>query len=434
MISSVYATIDRTRDRMRFYDIVILASLLWFMIQFFRFSFPPLFDTFQTEFGVSNTATGLLFSVLMLCYSISQFPTGVLSDSYGKIEVITISMVGLSIGALLVVISPTFVLITVAAGVIGAMSGAHKTIAVPLLSNQYKTQTGFALGLFETIGQLGGAVAPLVVIALFALILPWQTIFVLSATVCLVLSWLFYRRVRQKMTAQPSEYAAGDEPVESVDERIESSDAEAATEPSQSMIHQYVGAMRNTRLVIFVLATIGFTFTWNGVSSFLPLFLLTEGNLSATLAGVVYSLVFVTSFGQIVTGDLSDRVGRVPLSLVLVVIVIAAITILLVFDGFVILIVATIMLGIGLHGFRPVRDAYFVELMPADIEAGLFGFLRMIKTSVGAIAPIFVGYVSDVANFTYAFGGLLFMSVFSFVCLTVLLVGSSTMSADEQTA
>lgn len=407
----------RTKNFLIVYDIVLLASLLWFMVQFFRFAFPPLFETFQMQFGVSNTATGLLFSVLMLFYSLSQFPAGVLSDKYGKVEIITISVAGLSFGAILVLLAPTFALITLAAAVIGVMSGAHKTISVPLLSNRYEDQTGFALGLFESIGQLGGAIAPIVVVVAFTLLFPWQTVFAFGTIISILLGVLFYLRVDDGSRGSSDSEDPRTDPKTS---RGDQTDALQRKTDTVTNTRRYITAIADAKLILFLSAAFGFTFTWNGISSFLPLFLIDEKNLSNSFAGILYSGIFFVSFSQIITGDLSDKIGRIRLSILLVVVVIVGLGSLLIFSDIVVLVVATIALGIGLHGFRPVRDAYLVDLMPADIEGGLFGLVRTVKTGVGAIAPIFVGYVSDVASFSGAFCGLLLASLFSFVCLLLL--------------
>ena len=380
------------------------------MVQFLRFAFPPLFETFQAQFGVSNTATGLLFSILMLCYSLSQFPSGVLSDQYGKIEVITLSVLGLSIGAILVVVAPTFTLIVLSAAMIGAMSGAHKTISVPLLSHSYQDRTGFALGLFETIGQLGGGVAPIVIVIIFALFLPWQTVFIIGSAVCILLGILFYVRVTTDETDSESLKDSESSSRDDIEDRT----------AIENSTQQYLGTLKDVNLVLFVLVTLGFTFAWNGISSFLPLFLITEKGISSSLAGLLYSMIFFAGIIQIVTGDLSDRFGRVQLSIVLFGTMIFGLGSLLLSDVVSVLAIATVILGVGIHGFRPVRDAYLIELMPEDVEGGLFGLLRTVKTGVGSVAPIFVGFVSDIVSFTVAFSGLLVAMVLAVTCLLLM--------------
>lgn len=48
-------TWDRTVGAAWTYRLVVSVSLLWFVVQFLRYVFPPLFGTFQSVYGVSNT-------------------------------------------------------------------------------------------------------------------------------------------------------------------------------------------------------------------------------------------------------------------------------------------------------------------------------------------------------------------------------------------
>lgn len=151
---------NRTLEAVRVYYLVILVSLLWFMVQFLRFVFPPLFETFQTAYDISNTETGLLFTSIMLSYSAVQFPSGILGDRIGLPAVILGGATVFTGAALLVAVSPTFLVLALAAMLIGLGTGPHKTVAIPLLSRRYIDHPGRVLGVMDTVGQLGGMAAP----------------------------------------------------------------------------------------------------------------------------------------------------------------------------------------------------------------------------------------------------------------------------------
>ena len=126
----------RLLETVRLYRLVALVSLLWFMVQFLRFVFPPLFETFQSTYGVSNTQTGVLFTGLMLSYAAVQFPSGVLGDRFGLPTVIFAGAAVFTVAALLVAASPSFLVLAFAAMLIGFGTGPHKTVAIPLLSRR----------------------------------------------------------------------------------------------------------------------------------------------------------------------------------------------------------------------------------------------------------------------------------------------------------
>lgn len=371
----------------RAYDLVIIVSLLWFMVQFLRFVFPPLFETFQGLYGVSNTHTGILFTAMMLAYSAVQFPAGVLGDRVGRPFVILAGTTVFTGAALVAAASPTFLVLLAAAVLIGLATGPHKAVAIPLLSSQYPDRTGRALGAMDTIGQFGGMVAPLVVV-LFLAVFAWQGVFILGAVLSTLFGLLFYLRIRDDDELH----------VRGVETPRES-DADADEEGDVS----YISVFSDPSLLVFMVVTMLFTFAWNGLSSFFPLFLTAEKGVTEGVAGALYSLLFVASVSQAVTGDLSDRVGRLRVGVLLFLAMFLGVSALLVVDALVGIVAITLIVGVGFHGFRPVRDSYLMDVIPDSIGGGTLGVIRTGMTAVGALAPAITGYLSDTVGFTIAF-------------------------------
>lgn len=371
---------------LREYDLVLIVSLLWFMVQFLRFVFPPLFETFQGLYSVSNTHTGLLFTAMMLAYSSVQFPAGVLGDRHGHPFVILIGTAVFGGAALVAAASPNFLIIFGAAALIGLATGPHKAVAIPMLSSQYPDRTGRALGAMDTIGQFGGMVAPLVVI-FFLAVFVWQGVFVLGAVLSFLCGILFYIRVRSDNTLH-----------------VRSVESSTDTNFSSDETVSYATAFADRRLLVFMLVTMLFTFAWNGLSSFFPLYLATEKGLTGGAAGTLYSLLFAVSVSQAVTGDLGDRVGQLRVSVLLFLAMFLGVILLLVADSVVVLVGVTLLVGVSFHGFRPVRDSYLMDNIPENIGGGTLGVIRTGMTAVGAVAPAIIGFLSDTAGFDIAFG------------------------------
>lgn len=89
----------------------------------------------------------------------------------------------------------------------------------------------------------------------------------------------------------------------------------------------------DSELLVFVFVTVSFTFAWNGFSAFFPLFLAEEKELSDSTASISYSLLFIASFSQTVTGDLSDRIGQLQVGSSLFIIILGGILSLIVVDN-----------------------------------------------------------------------------------------------------
>lgn len=380
-----WGDINRIWATIRTYDLVIIVSLLWFMVQFLRFVFPPLFETFQGIYGISNAQTGLLFTVIMLAYSTVQFPAGVLGDRLGRPFVILLGTTVFTCAAVAVAASPNYQILLGAAALIGFTTGPHKAVAIPMLSHQYPDSTGRTLGIMDTVGQFGGMVAPLVVVV-FLTTFVWQGVFILGAVLSAIFGVAFFIYVLADKELQ----------IWGIDHSRKTTSIDSKT--------SYVSVFTDINMITFLLVAMLFTFAWNGLSSFFPLFLIDQKGFSEGVAGILYSLLFVASVSQTVTGDLSDRVGRLSVAGVLFILMSLGITGLVVAETRMTIAVITLLIGIGFHGFRPVRDSYLMDVIPDDIGGGTLGIVRTGMTGIGALAPAVTGYLADVAGFIIAFG------------------------------
>ncbi|GAA0514013.1 Sugar phosphate permease [Halorubrum aquaticum] len=378
------------------YDVLILVSLIWFLGKFVRYLFPPLFGPLQSTYGVSNATIGAAFSGFMVAYALMQFPSGAVADRIGPVRVIVAGASVAGVGALALVVDSPFAALVAAMVVIGVGTGVHKTVAVRLLARVYPARTGRMLGVHDTFGALSGIAAPAVVVvflsppAALALALDrlpgadWRALFLLTGIAALSLAIAFGLRIPGRLPTGPD--AGG------------GNGAEPGT-------RDYLGLFRNPRFSAFVLATIGFSFGYNGLVAFLPLYLSREVGLATTMGNLLYSLLFAVTFVQLVTGDLSDRVGRFPVMVATLGLAAVALAALVVVPGVGVgsAAVVVVLLGLGSHGFRPVRSAYLMEILPDWLAGGGLGVVRTLLMGAGALSPAVVGTVADAAGFRPAF-------------------------------
>jgi MFS family permease len=386
-------TIVRMRTRVRNgfsrvseYDALLLTAALWFLAKFLRYALPALFPTFRTQFGVSNAFLGTIFTVMMLGYSLMQFPSGVLADRFGGVQVIAAGAAIAAGGALVLGVTVPFPVLVGGMLLVGLGTGIHKTVSIRLLSRVYPTRTGRALGLFDTLGAFGGVAAPAAVV-LVTDVGNWHLLFLVGAAMGFVLAGGVLAYVPRR-TPDSDDGDDGDGNL-----------------TNSLALRQYLTLFRSRRFTAFVGVTVCFSFAYNGVVAFLPLYL-TDHGLSESAASLVYSALFAVSLVQVVTGDLSDRIGRLPLAIAVLTVAAGALGALsvagtaspLVFGGIV------VMLGVGSHGFRPIRGAYLAATIPDDVAGGGLGLVRTLLMGVGALAPAVVGVVSDTTGFAAAFG------------------------------
>ncbi len=385
------------------FDALVLVSLLWFLAKFIRYAFPPLFEPLQGVYGVTNAEVGFAYTGFMLTYAAMQFPSGALADRFGSVRVIATGSMVAALAALALVIDSPFAVLVGAMVLMGAGTGAHKTVAIRLLSRLYPARTGRALGTMDTIGTFAGVAAPAVVVAVLAgpalLGESWRTVFLVAGLAGIAGTVAFTVRVSDP----------------------EGTDSAGA---SSGGVREYVTLFRNPRLLAFVLVTVLFGFTYNGVVAFLPLYLTSEAGLTPATAGLLFGALFAASVVQVVSGTLSDRIGELPVivaTLALATVALVALVLLTPTGRPLVLGVVVVVLGLGSHGFRPVRGAYWMSVLPESVAGGSLGIVRTLLMGSGALAPAAVGVLSESIGFVPAFWVLTGTIACSAVLSTVLL-------------
>lgn len=377
-------------------DVLLITSGLWFLAKGLRYAFPPLFEPLQGIYGVSTTELGFAYTGFMICYAAMQFPSGVLQDRFGPVRVMVAGGAVASLAAVLLFIEAGFVLLVVVMLVIGTATGLHKTVSIPLLSRVYPTHTGRAFGFHETFGSLAGVVAPILAV-FFLLRTGWRSFYVVAGVFGLTLATLAVLRIPPRLSSPSSEDAG----------------------PSPKVL-EYANLFRSPQLTAFVVLTSLFAFAYNGLVAFLPLYLVDVGGMDVALATLLYSALFAVTIVQIVTGELSDRVGQLAMMAVCIVLGVLGMAGMLVSTTTVVLVGAVIAFGLGGHGFRPVRDAYLARIIPDDAIGGGIGLIRSVLMGAAAIAPLTVGFLADATGFRPAFGVLAASLVLSGVTLGVV--------------
>jgi len=397
--------IGRAFRRVNTFDALILAGFVWFMGKFVRFAFPPLFATLGDSYGVSRTVLGLAYSAFMFVYALMQFPSGVLADRFGDVRVITAGSILTTVGALVLAIDLPFFVLAAAMVIMGAGSGTYKTVSVGLLSHVYPARTGRVLGIFDTIGAFGGVAAPAAVVLVVTLPpligAPWRTLFLCAGIVSVALTFAFAVRVPARLAERGARMDTTD------DTSTERSDGVETVQLTDTPAHvKYLRLFRKPQFTGFVAVTVIFGFGYSGAVAFLPLYLTSETALSSVTANLLFSVLFVVSFVQILSGDASDRIGTAPVvTLMLAVAAIGLIIVLMFSDTGSLLLLSggVVILGIGAHGFRPVRSVYIMELVPSTVAGGSLGLVRTMLMIANASAPALVGYLSESMGFTATF-------------------------------
>jgi MFS family permease len=368
--------------RLARFDVLALTATIWFLAKFLRYAFPPLFGTLQDAYGVSTAVVGTAFSGLMLVYALAQFPSGTLADRLGAVRIVAGGAVVAAVGALSLAVDAPFAVLVVGMLLVGLGTGAHKTVAIRLLARVYPARTGRALGAMDTVGAFGGVVAPAVVVALAG---QWRLTFLAGGVAGVGLAGAFALRAGTRTEAGP----ADDGPA--------------------PPLRTYLSLFADRRFAAFAVVAVLFSFAYNGVVAFLPLYLVDAAGLAPATASLLYSGLFALTLVQLASGELADRIGEGPVLVATPSVAAAGLAGVLSLDGLGLPAMALSVgaLGLGSHGFRPVRGVYLVRVIPEAVAGGTLGIVRTGLMTAGAVAPGVVGALVEFVGYRAAFAPLL---------------------------
>jgi MFS family permease len=388
-----------------------VVSLVWFLAKLLRYAFPPLFGPLQSEYGVSTAFLGTAYGGLMAAYAAMQFPSGALADRLGPVPVVVAGAVVAAVGAAIVGWTAALPLLVVGMVVFGLGSGAHKTVAVRLVSRAYPRRPGRALGVMDTLGAAGGLVGPAVAVALLP---AWRGLYLATAVAAVVLAVGVARIVPRRLgparadaDETSSEATSGSGPERSrrgppedggPPAAVDAGTAEGGTRGALAAARSYLAPFRDRRFAAFALSAVPFTFATGGAFAFLPLFFERVAGQSTAVAGTLYSAVFVGATAQLATGELGDRVGHLPVAVGTTALAAVALAVVATAPPLAALAVAAVAFGAGLHGLIPVRGAYMMDVLPDETAAGSLGVVRTLFMGASAVAPAVVGVVADTAG------------------------------------
>jgi len=346
----------------------------------------PLLPFIRDDFVLDYTQAGLVVSVSGLSYGIGQLPAGWLADRIGPRIMITIGISGVALAGFLVGLSQTYIMLIALLALMGVVGGGYHPSAAPMISASVEPKNrGRALG-FHLIGGSGSHfLAPLIAAAIAAA-WGWRGSFIGLAVPTMIFGIIFYvllgRRAKMSKTKQTLTHHHDETP----------------SPP---------GYLR--RLVPFMILT---TFTGAVTLStiaFIPLFMVDHFGVSEGTAAAFLSITFSAGlWASPLGGYLSDRLGSVPVMLVICII-----------NGPLIYLLnlASYSLGIGallfaigfiIYGRMVTAESYIIGQAPERHRSTIYGIYYSVGMEAGAVLTPVMGYFIDRFGFypTFTIAGI----------------------------
>jgi MFS family permease len=250
----------------------------------------------------------------------------------------------------------------------------HPT-AIPTLGQRYPERKGLVLSIHGMGGNVGDAVAPLVVGAALAAF-TWREVVVVNVLPGLVVALLMFAFLGSMRLG-----------------------GKKSAHESQTVGQYWTGVRRLFRNRALILLSTGSTFrsmTQSALLTFLPVYLAHDMGYSPFWVGACLFMLQIAGFAAApVAGHLSDRMGR--RSIVMGSMATTAVVLLaMAFSGGSVLFVALVaVLGFFLYALRPVIQAWLLETTPKNMGGSSIGILFGAQAVGAAVGPFLAGMVAD---------------------------------------
>jgi len=341
----------------------------------------PLLPMIRSDFDLDYTRSGLVVSAFSLSYGLGQLPAGWLTGRIGPRILITIGICGVALAGILVGLSQTYVMLILFLVLMGVLGGGYHPAAPPLVAASVEPKNrGRALGFHMVGGSASFFLTPLIAAAI-ATAWGWRGPFITLAIPAMVFGSVFYvllgRWTGMKKTEQT----------------VISNHKETSPTPR-----------RIRRLISFiVLSTLSGAVTMS-VISFIPLFLVDHFGVAketaAALIAIVYSAgLWVSPLG----GHLSDRLGTVPVTLVVCLITGPVIYLLNLAPYGFSFGALLLLIGMAMYIRMPAAEAHIINQTSERHRStvlGIYYFGNM--EGAGIITPV-MGYLIDQFGFYFSF-------------------------------
>jgi predicted MFS family arabinose efflux permease len=250
----------------------------------------------------------------------------------------------------------------------------HPT-AIPTLGSRYPERKGLVLSVHGMGGNVGDAVAPVVIGTALA-VFTWRQVVVLNVAPGLIVAALMFAFLGTMRLAGHKHGQAG-----------------------QSLREYLRGLrqlLRNRSLVLLSTGSSFRTMTQSSLLTFLPVYLADRMHYSPALVGACLFAVQAAGFAAApVAGYLSDRLGRKQILMSSMFSSALVLVLMALLGGSPAFVALVAVLGFFLYATRPVIQAWLLDATPKNLGGSSIGVLFGAQAVGASIGPLLAGMVAD---------------------------------------
>lgn len=334
------------------------------------------------ELGLSYTEIGLIMTVQHLAGAVSNLPGGMLVDTVGKKGyLMATSLFWVGFPYALMSLTHNFWMLLVCVTLVGIGNNLWHPAAIPTLAYRYPQRKGLVLSFHGMGGNLGEALAPVVVGAMLAW-LSWRTVVVINVIPGFVMASMILLMLGALTMARTKEDG--------------SINAAAGSWDARQYLRDFVSLLRNKGLMLVSCSSAFRTMTQVGLLTFLPVYLAYELGYSPFVVGICLTVLQVAGFvAAPIAGHLSDKLGRKRVVISSMLLTGATIVGMALAGRSAWFVVFIALVGFFLYAMRPVLQAWAVESTPKYLAGTGVGLQFGIQAVGASIAPTVFGMIAD---------------------------------------
>lgn len=375
----------------------------WLLTLGLRFLVPALLPQVKATFHIDNATAGLAVTALWAFYALTQFPAGLVTDRVGERVVIAVSLGVSALSLALLAGAPLFPVFLLGSAAFGVGSGLYGPARGTSLSRAFPRRAGAAFGITLAAGSLGSAVIPLAAGVVVDAI-GWR--WVVAATVPLFVA------------VAAGAWVALPDPIDALSDTPEREPA--PTISFREAVRGVPAAIRDRDVLLTVLGVTFYLFAFQGLTAFLPTYLVDVEHVGQGVAAGVFALLFVGGgVTQLAVGSLADRFGTAPVLVWVAVLGVATLAVVPLVEGVFVWAVLSFLLGTRM-GIAPVANSYVIGALPDASQGASWGFLRTCFFLVGSTGSVFVGAMADAGRFDQAFLVLAVLTAVAVACFSLV--------------
>jgi MFS family permease len=372
-------TVDAAVRPRRSFQEVWVISLGHALTHWYPATFYLLLPLIGKELGLSYSEIGSVLSCQYLAGAIVNIPGGIFVDTVGRKGLLmAASLFWIGFPYLMMGFSHAYWMILACATLVGIGNNLWHPSAIPWLANRFPQRKGLVMSIHGMGGNVGDAVAPLVVGALLA-VLNWRNVVVINVLPGVLLATFTLIYLGRKTSDDDTGIDDGDSGISGL-ERL-----------------RMFGALLKNRALITLAAGSAFrTMTQGALLTFLPIYLGREmGYPTQWIGACMFALQAGGFIAAPIAGHLSDRIGRRQIIVSSMAMSAVVIFLMLFAGGTGWFVMFVSVLGFFLFAVRAVLQAWLLDATPPAMGGSAIGLLFASQAFGQAVGPVSAGIVAD---------------------------------------